>query len=80
MELGGNAPFIVFDDADLDAAVEGALVAKMRHSAETCTAANRFLVESGVAADFTERLAAAMGEVQVCRSGMASMTRSCAAR
>ena len=65
MELGGNAPFIVFDDADLDAAVEGALVAKMRHSAETCTAANRFLVESGVAADFTERLAVAMGEVQV---------------
>jgi succinate-semialdehyde dehydrogenase / glutarate-semialdehyde dehydrogenase len=44
MELGGNAPFIVFDDADLDAAVEGAMVAKMRHSAETCTAANRFYV------------------------------------
>ena len=47
MELGGNAPFIVFDDADLDAAVEGAMVAKMRHSAETCTAANRFFVEGG---------------------------------
>ncbi len=44
MELGGNAPFIVFDDADIDAAVEGAMVAKMRHSAETCTAANRFFV------------------------------------
>ena len=65
MELGGNAPFIVFDDADLDAAVDGAMVAKMRHSAETCTAANRFFVEAGVAADFTERLAAAMGEVRV---------------
>jgi len=65
MELGGNAPFVVFDDADLDAAVEGAMVAKMRHSAETCTAANRFFVEAGIADDFTERLAAAMGEVKV---------------
>ncbi len=65
MELGGNAPFVVFDDADLDAAIEGAMVAKMRHSAETCTAANRFLVEAGVAAEFGERLAAAMGDVKV---------------
>ncbi|MEQ8842118.1 MAG: NAD-dependent succinate-semialdehyde dehydrogenase [Acidimicrobiales bacterium] len=65
MELGGNAPFIVFDDADLDAAVEGAMVAKMRHSAETCTAANRFFVETAVAAEFTERLAAAMSAVEV---------------
>ena len=65
MELGGNAPFIVFDDADLDAAVEGAMVAKMRHSAETCTAANRFFVEAGVADDFTERLAGAMAAVKV---------------
>ena len=48
MELGGNAPFIVFDDADIDAAVEGAMVAKMRHSAETCTAANRFFVHAAV--------------------------------
>ena len=65
MELGGNAPFIVFDDADLDAAVDGAMVAKMRHSAEACTAANRFFVESGVATEFTERLAAAMAGVTV---------------
>ncbi len=65
MELGGNAPFLVFDDADLDAAVEGAMVAKMRHSAETCTAANRFLVQRGVAAEFTERLADAMRAVRV---------------
>jgi succinate-semialdehyde dehydrogenase/glutarate-semialdehyde dehydrogenase len=65
MELGGNAPFIVFDDADLDAAVEGAMVAKMRHSAETCTAANRFFAEAGVAREFTDRLAAAMGAVRV---------------
>ncbi len=65
MELGGNAPFIVFDDADLDAAVEGAMVAKMRHSAETCTAANRFFAERGVAEEFTAKLAEAMGEVKV---------------
>jgi len=65
MELGGNAPFIVFNDADISAAVEGAMVAKMRHSAETCTAANRFYVEAGVADEFTEALAAAMGDVKV---------------
>ncbi len=65
MELGGNAPFIVFDDADLDAAVEGAMVAKMRHSAETCTAANRFFAEAGIADEFTAKLAEAMGDVKV---------------
>jgi succinate-semialdehyde dehydrogenase/glutarate-semialdehyde dehydrogenase len=64
MELGGNAPFIVFNDADLDAAVEGAMVAKMRHSAETCTAANRFFAEADVAAEFTSKLAAAMGAIK----------------
>ena len=65
MELGGNAPFIVFDDADIDAAVEGAMVAKMRHSAETCTAANRFYVEAGVLDEFSEKFTAAMGNVKV---------------
>lgn len=65
MELGGNAPFIVFEDADIDAAVEGAMVAKMRHSAETCTAANRFFVHADVAAEFTEKFAAAMGDLTV---------------
>lgn len=65
MELGGNAPFIVFDDADIDAAVEGAMVAKMRHSAETCTAANRFFVHADVVAEFTSKFAAAMGDVKV---------------
>ena len=60
MELGGNAPFIVFDDADVDAAVEGAMVAKMRHSAETCTAANRFFVHADVAEEFTTKFTAAM--------------------
>jgi succinate-semialdehyde dehydrogenase/glutarate-semialdehyde dehydrogenase len=65
MELGGNAPFIVFADADVDAAVEGAMVAKMRHSAETCTAANRFYVEAAVADEFTEKFAVAMGNVKI---------------
>jgi succinate-semialdehyde dehydrogenase / glutarate-semialdehyde dehydrogenase len=65
MELGGNAPFIVFDDADIDAAVEGAMVAKMRHSAETCTAANRFYAHADVAGEFTAKLAAAMSQIKV---------------
>jgi succinate-semialdehyde dehydrogenase/glutarate-semialdehyde dehydrogenase len=65
MELGGNAPFIVFDDADIDAAVAGAMTAKMRHSAETCTAANRFFVHADVADEFTEKFAAAMAAVQI---------------
>ncbi len=56
MELGGNAPFIVFEDADLDAAIEGALVAKMRNVGEACTAANRFLVAQPVAEEFSRRL------------------------
>ncbi|MFI5608859.1 NAD-dependent succinate-semialdehyde dehydrogenase [Amycolatopsis sp. NPDC051903] len=56
MELGGNAPFVVFDDADLDAAVEGAMQAKMRNIGEACTAANRFYVQRGVADEFSRRL------------------------
>ncbi|MBB4273510.1 NAD-dependent succinate-semialdehyde dehydrogenase [Rhizobium mongolense] len=62
MELGGNAPFIVFDDADLDAAIEGLMVAKMRNAGEACTAANRIYVQSGIhdafAEKFTQRMAA----------------------
>src|SRR4029078_4769358 len=65
MELGGNAPFIVFDDADVDAAVEGAMIAKMRHSAETCTAANRFYVAAGVLDEFSDKFTRAMGNVKV---------------
>ena len=61
MELGGNAPFIVLADADLDAAIEGAMIAKMRHNGETCTAANRFYVEAPVAETFAAKLADAMG-------------------
>ncbi len=61
MELGGNAPFIVLADADLDAAIEGAMIAKMRHNGETCTAANRFYVEAPIAEAFAAKLADAMG-------------------
>ena len=65
MELGGNAPFLVFADADLDAAVEGAMVAKMRNAGEACTAANRFYVERTVAQEFSRRLAERMSALQV---------------
>jgi succinate-semialdehyde dehydrogenase/glutarate-semialdehyde dehydrogenase len=65
MELGGNAPFVVFADADLDAAVEGAMVAKMRNAGESCIAANRFLVEASVADDFADRLARRMAGLRV---------------
>ena len=67
MELGGNAPFIVFDDADVDAAVAGALVAKMRNIGEACTAANRFHVADAIADQFAEKLAAKMGAMKVGR-------------
>jgi succinate-semialdehyde dehydrogenase/glutarate-semialdehyde dehydrogenase len=65
MELGGNAPFIVFEDADLDVAVAGAMTAKMRNMGEACTAANRFLVHSSVADEFARRLAERMGALVV---------------
>jgi succinate-semialdehyde dehydrogenase/glutarate-semialdehyde dehydrogenase len=67
MELGGNAPFLIFDDADLDLAVEGALLAKMRNTGEACTSANRFHVHEAVAGDFAERLAQRMGSLRVGR-------------
>jgi succinate-semialdehyde dehydrogenase/glutarate-semialdehyde dehydrogenase len=56
MELGGNAPFIVFEDADLDKAVDGAMIAKFRNIGQACTAANRFIVHSSVASEFAERV------------------------
>jgi succinate-semialdehyde dehydrogenase/glutarate-semialdehyde dehydrogenase len=65
MELGGNAPFIVFDDADLDAAVEGAMIAKMRNGGEACTAANRFYVQEGIVDAFSKKLAERMGAMTV---------------
>jgi succinate-semialdehyde dehydrogenase/glutarate-semialdehyde dehydrogenase len=67
MELGGNAPFIVFEDADIDEAVKGALIAKMRNIGEACTAANRFHVAAPVAGQFAEKLAERMGSMKVGR-------------
>ena len=67
MELGGNAPFIVFDDADLDAAIDGALIAKLRNVGEACTAANRFHVHESIAEEFARRLAERMRTLKVGR-------------
>jgi succinate-semialdehyde dehydrogenase / glutarate-semialdehyde dehydrogenase len=67
MELGGNAPFLIFEDADLDAAVEGALLAKMRNGGEACTSANRFHVHGAVADTFAEKLADKLGGLKVGR-------------
>ncbi len=67
MELGGNAPFLVFDDADLDEAVEGAMAAKMRNIGEACTAANRFYVQRGVVDEFSRRLTERMSSLAIGR-------------
>jgi succinate-semialdehyde dehydrogenase/glutarate-semialdehyde dehydrogenase len=67
MELGGNAPFLVFADADVDAAVDGAMVAKMRNMGEACTSANRFHVHESLADEFAEKLAARMGALAIGR-------------
>jgi succinate-semialdehyde dehydrogenase/glutarate-semialdehyde dehydrogenase len=65
MELGGNAPFIVFDDADLDEAVKGAIICKFRNAGQTCVCANRILVQEGVYDEFAEKLQAAMGGLKL---------------
>src|SRR6266478_2582402 len=65
MELGGNAPFLIFDDADLDAAIDGAFLAKMRNGGEACTAANRFYVHEAVADEFTSRFADRLSKLSV---------------
>lgn len=67
MELGGNAPFLVFEDADLDKAVEGAMLAKLRNMGEACTAANRFLVHQSVADEFAKKLSEKMSSLSVAR-------------
>src|SRR4051812_46089977 len=67
MELGGNAPFVVLEDADLDAAVEGAVIAKMRNIGEACTAANRFHVAAPIAAQFADKLAQKLGAMTIGR-------------
>ncbi|MCY0904951.1 NAD-dependent succinate-semialdehyde dehydrogenase [Arthrobacter sp. H14-L1] len=74
MELGGNAPFLVFDDADLDAAVTGAMAAKLRNMGEACTAANRFIVHEDVAAEFAQAFAAKMGAMTTGRGTEGSTT------
>src|ERR1044072_4728845 len=65
LELGGNAPFIVFDDADLDAAVEGAMVSKYRNNGQTCVCANRFFVQADGYDVFAKKLAARVSEITV---------------
>lgn len=65
MELGGNAPFLVFEDADIDAAVDGAMIAKMRNGGQSCIAANRFYVHAAVAAEFAQKLSEAMAATRV---------------
>src|SRR5690606_34110568 len=74
LELGGNAPFIVFDDADLDAAVEGAMVAKYRNAGQTCVCANRIYVQDGVYDAFAEKLAAAVAGLKVGHGTEAGVT------
>jgi succinate-semialdehyde dehydrogenase/glutarate-semialdehyde dehydrogenase len=73
LELGGNAPFIVFDDADLDAAVQGAIASKYRNTGQTCVCANRLLVHDGVYEEFSKKLAAAVGKLRV-GAGLAGVT------
>src|ERR1700733_7840671 len=73
LELGGNAPFIVFDDADLDAAVQGAIASKYRNTGQTCVCANRLLVQAGVYDEFAKRLTEAVGKLRV-GDGLAGVT------
>ena len=65
LELGGNAPFIVFDDADLDAAVEGAMISKYRNAGQTCVCANRIYVQDGIYDAFVDRFSAAVAGLKV---------------
>jgi succinate-semialdehyde dehydrogenase/glutarate-semialdehyde dehydrogenase len=74
LELGGNAPFIVFDDADLDAAVAGAMASKFRNAGQTCVCANRFYVQLGVYEQFADKLAAAMRELKLGNGTEQSVT------
>ncbi|WP_198417186.1 MULTISPECIES: NAD-dependent succinate-semialdehyde dehydrogenase [Cryobacterium] len=74
MELGGNAPFVVFEDADLDKAVEGAMLAKFRNIGQACTAANRFIVHEAVAAEFARRLTERVGALKIGRGTETGVT------
>jgi len=75
LELGGNAPFIVFDDADLDAAVQGAMISKFRNSGQTCVCTNRFIVQAGVYDEFVKRLALAASTLKVGNGVDADVTQ-----
>ncbi|RXZ43696.1 NAD-dependent succinate-semialdehyde dehydrogenase [Crenobacter cavernae] len=75
LELGGNAPFVVFDDADLDAAVEGAIASKYRNAGQTCVCANRLYVQAGVYDAFVEKLAAAVAKLKVGRGDEEGVTQ-----
>jgi succinate-semialdehyde dehydrogenase/glutarate-semialdehyde dehydrogenase len=75
LELGGNAPFIVFNDADLDAAVEGAVASKYRNSGQTCVCTNRFLVQDAVHDSFAEKLSVAVGKLKAARGLEAGATQ-----
>ncbi len=75
LELGGNAPFVVFDDADLDAAVEGAMASKYRNAGQTCVCANRLLVQRGVVDAFADKLASAVGKLKVGNGMEAGVTQ-----
>ena len=73
LELGGNAPFIVFDDADLDAAVQGAIASKYRNTGQTCVCANRLLIQDGIYEEFAQRLKVAVGKLRI-GDGLAGVT------
>ncbi|MBS1155572.1 MAG: gabD [Proteobacteria bacterium] len=75
MELGGNAPFVVFDDADLDAAVEGAMASKFRNAGQTCVCANRLYVQAGVYEAFIDKLAVAVGKLKIGNGMHAGVTQ-----
>jgi succinate-semialdehyde dehydrogenase/glutarate-semialdehyde dehydrogenase len=75
LELGGNAPFIVFDDADLEAAVAGAVASKYRNAGQTCVCTNRFLVQSGIYDEFAQRLSQAVAQLKVGNGVDAGVTQ-----
>ena len=75
MELGGNAPFIVFDDADLESAVSGALISKFRNTGQTCVCTNRFIVQEGIYDQFVEKLGEAVKTLNVGMEWMKELTK-----
>ena len=75
LELGGNAPFIVFDDADIDAAVEGAMISKFRNTGQTCVCANRFLIHDKIYDEFAKKITKKVRELKVCEGTAAGATQ-----